>query len=167
MGSYGLAIPSLSSQMIYIGIRYGSGKRWPCKWWPIPQPAQRLYLPSASCQLLSGQRKAQIASRGLVLSPAHKNWRKLNAAGKGPSSRRTGFRDGSLFLLLQLFSVCTRSVPSSTSCSCILSKLKKGGKAFLNLYYWISAGHWNIFEVNGELWIVCFKYHRKKIHWNN
>lgn len=49
----------------------------------IPQPAQRLYLPSASCQLLSGQRKVQIASRGLVLSPAHKNQQKIEGSREG------------------------------------------------------------------------------------
>lgn len=49
----------------------------------IPQPAWRLYLPSASCQLLSGQRKVQIASRGLVLSPAHENQKKIECSREG------------------------------------------------------------------------------------
>ena len=79
----------------------------------IPQPAQRPYLPSASCQLLSGQRKVQITCRGLVLSPAHKNQKKIECSREGgPQVEGLGLRMGVSFLLLLKFSVCTRSVPS-------------------------------------------------------
>ena len=78
----------------------------------IPQPAQRLYLPSASCQLLSGQRKVQITCRGLVLPPALKKQKIECSREGGPQVEGLGLRMGVSFLLLLKFSVCTRSVPS-------------------------------------------------------
>lgn len=54
----------------------------------IPQPARHLYLPSPSCQPLSGQRKLQIASGGLVLSPAHENQKEIGYSRKGASKEK-------------------------------------------------------------------------------
>lgn len=81
MGDGGPAIPSSSSPndvhrnqgLVLGGGGLANGDS-------IPQPARHLYLPSASCQLLSGQRKVQIASKGLVLSPSHENQKKIECS---------------------------------------------------------------------------------------